>query len=171
MIGDPALYDLLHTLDIPFQYYEHPPAATIDEALRYWKDIDAVFCRNIFFRNHKGNRHYLVIMRHDRLLDIHALEKYVRQGKLSFASEARLQKYLGVKPGSVSPFGLIHDREHHVHLFIDRLLSEAEKLTFHPNDNRATLVISNSNFFRFLKHTGNFWEWIDFFFKDQFAGQ
>lgn len=150
-------------LEIPFQYYEHPPAATIEEALKYWKNIDAVFCRNIFFRNHKGNRHYLVITRYDRLLDIHSLEKYVRQGKLSFASETRLQKYLGVKPGSVSPFGLIHDREHHVHLFIDRLFSKAEKLTFHPNDNRATLVISVDAFFQFLKLMGNSWEWIDFF--------
>lgn len=163
MIGDPALYNLLHSLDISFQYHEHPPAATIDEVLKYWKDIDAAFCRNIFFRNHKGNRHYLVIMRHDRLLDIHALEKYVRQGKLSFASESRLHKYLGVSPGSVSPLGLIHDTEHHVHLFIDCALSESEKLTFHPNDNRATLVINTMDFFRFLQFCGNSWEWIDFF--------
>ena len=163
MIGDAALYNLLDALDIAYQYYEHPPAATMEEALTCWKNIDAVYCRNVFFRNHKGNRHYLVITRHDRVLDIHALEKSLHQGKLSFASEARLQKYLGVKPGSVSPFGLIHDTEHHVHLFIDRALTGAGKVTFHPNDNQATLVISSGDFFKFLEYTGNSWELIDCF--------
>jgi hypothetical protein len=61
------------------------------------------------------------------------------------------------------PFGLINDMEHHVHLFIDRALTGAEKLTFHPNDNRATLVISSGDFFKFLEYTGNSWELIDCF--------
>lgn len=162
-IGDPALYTVLESLGISFQYVEHPPAATIQDALKYWDGIDAVFCRNIFLRNHKGNRHFLVIMRHDRLLDIHALERYLRQGKLSFASESRLKRYLGVNPGSVSPFGLIHDQEHHVHLFIDQSLPAATKLTFHPNDNRATLVITGKDFFRFIQYVKNSWEFIGYF--------
>jgi Ala-tRNA(Pro) deacylase len=88
------------------------------------------------------------------------LEKRLRQGKLTFASDLRLRKYLGVEPGSVSPFGLINDTAHHVHLFIDEKLNEFERLAFHPNINTATLVVSKSDFLKFLGHAGNSFEFI-----------
>jgi Ala-tRNA(Pro) deacylase len=84
----------------------------------------------------------------------------LKQGKLTFASDQRLKKYLGVEPGSVSPFGLINDPEKHVHLFIDEKLNEFERLTFHPNVNTASLVISKSDFLKFLEYTGNTFEFI-----------
>jgi len=160
MRGQKELYEVLAELDIQFEYHEHPPLATIEEAIVHWKDYDSGRCKNIFFRNHKGNRHYLVILEHLRKLDIHDLEKRLRQGKLTFASDARLKKYLGLEPGSVSPFGLINDQDNHVHLFIDDKLKEYERLTFHPNVNTASLVISKSDFLRFLEYSGNTWEFL-----------
>jgi Ala-tRNA(Pro) deacylase len=160
MRGQKELFFLLEKLEIGFEYHEHPPLATIEEAIIHWKDYDSGKCKNIFFRNHKGDRHYLVILEHLRKLDIHDLEKRLKQGKLSFASDQRLKKYLGLEPGSVSPFGLINDREKHVHLFIDEKLKESGRLTFHPNDNRASLVISKSDFLKFLDYTGNSYEFI-----------
>ncbi len=163
MRGQKELYDLLDRLSINFEYHEHPPVATIDDAELSWKDIASGKCKNIFFRNHKGNRHYLVILEHQRQLDIHDLEKRLRQGKLTFASDQRLMKYLKLTPGSVSPFGLINDIEKHVHLFIDEKLNESERLAFHPNINTATLVISRSDFIRFLDHIGNSYEFINLY--------
>jgi Ala-tRNA(Pro) deacylase len=163
MRGQKELYDLLDSLSIEFEYYEHPPVATIEDAELFWKDIDSGKCKNIFFRNHKGNRHYLVILEHHRLLDIHDLEKRLHQGKLTFASDKRLMKYLGLTPGSVSPFGLINDHEKHVHLFIDEKLKESDRLAFHPNINTAMLVISLSDFIRFLDHLGNSYEFINLY--------
>lgn len=160
MRGQKELYELLEKLEIQFEYYEHPPLATIEEAIIHWKDYNSGKCKNIFFRNHKGNRHYLVVLEHLRLLDIHDLEKRLRQGKLTFASDQRLKKYLGLEPGSVSPFGLINDIEKHVHLFIDEKLNESDRLAFHPNVNTASLVISKSDFLRFLNYTGNNYEFI-----------
>jgi Ala-tRNA(Pro) deacylase len=160
MRGQQELYELLRQLDIRYEYHEHPPLATIEEAVVHWKNYNSGLCKNIFFRNHKGNRHYLVILEHLRLLDIHDLEKRLRQGKLTFASDQRLRKYLGVEPGSVSPFGLINDREKHVHLFIDEKLNESERLAFHPNTNTASLVVSKSDFLKFLDYTGNSYEFI-----------
>ena len=122
MQGQKELYDLLEKLNISFEYHEHPPAPTVAEAKKYWEKIDAGKCKNLFLRNHKGNRHYLVILEHRNVLAIHDLEKMLYQGKLSLASEKRLQKYLGLAPGSVSPFGLINDTDHHVYLFIDKNL-------------------------------------------------
>jgi Ala-tRNA(Pro) deacylase len=160
MKGQKELYELLEKLEIRFEYHEHPPLATIEDAIIHWKDYNSGRCKNIFFRNHKGNRHYLVILEHLRQLDIHDLEKRLRQGKLSFASDQRLKKYLGLDPGSVSPFGLINDTENHVHLFIDEKLKESDRLAFHPNVNTATLVISKTDFLRFLDYTGNSYEFL-----------
>jgi Ala-tRNA(Pro) deacylase len=160
MRGQAELYDLLNKLDIKFEYYEHPPLATIDDALEYWNNIDSGKCKNIFFRNHKGYRHYLVILEHLSQLNIHDLEKRLKQGKLSFSSDKRLKKYLGLEPGSVSPFGLINDTEKHVHLFIDEKLMDYQKLAFHPNINTATLVISRAGFLRFLEYMGNTFEFL-----------
>ena len=153
--------EYLEHLDIPYEIYEHPPLDTIEIALEYWKDIDATHCKNLFFRNHKGNRHYLVIIKDTTPFDIHSLEKMLHQGKLSFASEKRMIKYLGVKPGSVSLFGLINDGEHHVHVFLDEQLQKAEKISFHPNDNTASVVIPYSGLMKFLKERQNGFEYIN----------
>lgn len=161
MNGDPKLYELLEKLGIEYEYIEHPEAPTIEIAKQYWAGHDAKHCKNLFFRNHKGNRHYLVVLDCDCSMDIHSIEKRLHQGKLSFASEQRLSKYLGVKPGSVTPFGLINDEEHHVTLFIDRKLQEADKLSFHPCVNTASLIVSRQDFIKFVKHTTNPYEWID----------
>ena len=164
MNGDPLLYQKLDELGIPFEYHEHPPAPTIEIAVQYWKDIAATsHCKNLFFRNHKGNRHYLVIVDHRRSLAIHDLEKRLKQGKLSFASGERMQRYLGLNPGSVSPFGLIHDPAQHVYLFLDKNLKNLPKISFHPNDNTASLVIRFSDFLRFLDHCGNGYEFIELY--------
>lgn len=160
MRGQKELYELLEALSIQFEYHEHPPLATIDDAKIHWKDYNSGRCKNIFLRNHKGDKHYLVILEHLRQLNIHDLEKRLKQGKLTFASDQRLMKYLGVEPGSVSPFGLINDTEHHVHLFLDEKLNEADRLAFHPNINTASLVISRPDLLKFLNHCGNSREFI-----------
>ena len=69
-------------------------------------------------------------------------------------------KYLGLEPGSVSPFGLINDTEHHVHLFLDARLKEAVSLSFHPNDCRGTVVIARDDFERYLSIVGNSYEYL-----------
>jgi Ala-tRNA(Pro) deacylase len=161
MNGSEKLYQLLAELQIRFEYVEHPPAPTIEIAKQYWAGYDARHCKNLFFRNHKGNLHYLVILDCDCSMDIHGIEKQLHQGKLSFASEQRLMKYLGVTPGSVTPFGLINDREHHVQVFLDRRLRQAERLSFHPCINTASLIISGADFIKFMTCTQNRFEWMD----------
>jgi len=93
-------------------------------------------------------------------LDIHDLEKRLKQGKLSFASPKRMQKYLGLTPGSVSPFGLINDKENHVHVFLDENLKKSKTISFHPNINTASIVISYTDFERYLNSLGNTFEYV-----------
>lgn len=154
------VYDFLEKHGIQYEKYEHPPIPTIEEAMKYWKDIDATHCKNLFFRNHKGNRHYMVILHHKQKLGIHELEKKLKQGKLSFASEKRMIKYLKTLGGSLSLFGLINDTENHTCLFLDENLKEAEKLSFHPNNNTETLVITKEGFQKLLEAMGNPYEFL-----------
>jgi Ala-tRNA(Pro) deacylase len=160
MLGQGDLYLKLRELNISFEYYEHPLVSTISDAIIYWANIDSGKCKNIFVRNHKGDRHYLIILEHLRQLNMRDLEKRLKQGKLTFASDQRLKKYLGVDPGSVSPFGLLNDREKHVYVFIDEALRNSERLIFHPNVNTSSLVIRGTDFIRFLESAGNAFEFI-----------
>src|SRR5438105_9793793 len=102
----------LAELGITFTRHEHPPVATVEAAEAHWAGIDATHCKNLFLRNQKGDRHYLVIVVHSKRADLRAVADQIGDGKLSFGSAERLMTHLGVTPGSVSPFGLIHDREH-----------------------------------------------------------
>lgn len=157
------VFDYLDQADIPYEWYEHPEAPTIEIARQYWRNDGSKHCKNLFFRNHKGDRHFLVVFDCDQQMAIHNLEHRLHQGKLSFASEQRMERYLGLRPGSVSPFGLINDTENHVHLFLDSTLKNQPSLSFHPNDNTATVVISREAFQRFLDICGNSYEYIDLY--------
>lgn len=151
---------VLKDLDIEFKLFHHPPIPNIKEGLKHWKNIDATHCKNLFFRNHKGNKHYFVILDHRQTMAVHDMEKRLRQGKLSFASEKRLKKYLGLTPGSVTPFGLINDHENHVHVFLDDNLKQSENISFHPNINTATIEVSYDDFIKYLDWTGNSYEYV-----------
>ena len=157
------VFDYFASHGIEYTTYSHPEAPTIEIAQQYWHNDGSKHCKNLFFRNHKGNRHYLVCFDCDQSLAIRDLEQRLRQGKLSFASEQRMEKYLGLRPGSVSPFGLINDEENHTHLFLDHNLQNAESLSFHPNDSRGTVVISKEEFLRYLDAVGNSWEFIELY--------
>ena len=163
MRGQKELYDLLKQLSIDFEYHEHPPIATIEDALIHWKDYNAGRCKNIFLRNHKGDKHYLVVIEHLAHLKVRDLEQRLRQGKLTFASDKRLNKYLGVQPGSVSPFGLINDNEKNSHLFIDINLKKYDRLAFHPNINTATLVIKQTDLILFLQNINSSYEYMQLY--------
>jgi Ala-tRNA(Pro) deacylase len=156
--ADPAelpVYARLDELGISYTRHEHPPIASADAGERYWSGIDAAHCKNLFMRNQKGTRHYLVILQYQKRADLRAVADQIGDGKLSFGSPERLMTHLGVGPGSVSPFGLIHDAGHAVRVAIDRDLSKAERISFHPNTNTATIVVKFADFRRFLEACGN----------------
>src|ERR1051325_525473 len=110
----------LAALGIAYTRHEHPPVATVEDAAQYWSGIDATHCKNLFLRNQKGNRHYLVVLVHSKRADLKTVADQIGDGKLSFASPERLMTHLGLSPGSVSPFGLINDRERTVRVVLDR---------------------------------------------------
>ena len=157
------VFDFLDLHAIRYTWYEHPEAPTCEIALRYCSGDGARHCKNLFFRNHKGDRHYLVCFDAEQRLAIHDLEHRLHQGRLSFASPERMERWLGLRPGSVAPFGLINDPAHHVHLFLDTRMREWSVYAFHPNDNRATVVIRREEFARYLAAVGCSYEFIELY--------
>jgi Ala-tRNA(Pro) deacylase len=151
----------LRELGIAYERHAHPPAATVEEAVRCWEGIAATHCKNLFLRDQKGQRHYLVIVEHQKRVDLRAVAAQIGDGKLSFASPERLKAHLGVAPGSVSPFGLIHDTTHRVRVYLDRDLKQAQRISFHPNVNTVTLTLSFADFERFLAACGNAVRYVD----------
>ena len=153
--------ECLDALGIPYERHEHPPVATAEEGEVHWRGIDAVHSKNLFLRNQKGDRHYLLVVIHSKRVDLRAVASQIGDGKLSFASPDRLMRHLGVTPGSVSPFGLIHDRARHVRVFLDREIAQAERVSFHPNINTVTLVLGRPDLDRFLAAQGHAVRYVD----------
>ncbi len=153
--NEQKLYNVLEELGVEYIRYEHPPVYTVEEAQQYWKEIKGAHAKNLFLRNNKGNRHYLVVLEQSKSADLKDLSAKLASGKLSFASERRLQEHLGLDTGAVSPFGIINDEKKAVTLVIDRALQKQESVNFHPNVNTATVNLSFKDFEKFLKHCGN----------------
>jgi Ala-tRNA(Pro) deacylase len=151
----PAVYAELDRLGIRYERYEHPPVFTGEDAAIHWAPIGGVGCKNLFLRNKKGTRHYLVILDVAKQADLRQIVKFVGDDRLSFGSPERLMATLGLTPGSVAPFGLINDHRHGVRVLIDEDLRRADRLIFHPNINTASVVVSWSDLDKFLQSRGN----------------
>jgi len=149
------VFAVLDELGISYIRHEHPPVYTVEEAEKQWTEIIGAHCKNLFLRNKKGNRHYLVILEASKVADLKSLNKLLGEDRLSFASENRLMKYLGLETGAVSVFGLINDKENHVKVVIDDDLKKADAVNFHPNVNTATVGISFPDFEKFVAWCGN----------------
>ena len=147
--------DYLKDAGISYILHEHPPVYTVNEAEQYWENVEGLHCKNLFLRDNKGKRHYLVVMASHKRADLKSLSDRIGSTKLGFASEKRLAAYLGLTPGSVTPFGLINGTASEVQVILDRDVIEAEKVNFHPNENTATITLSGDDFHRFLSGLPN----------------
>jgi len=154
------VYEVLDEMGIQYEKYEHPPVFTSEEAAEYWGPIKATQVKNLFLRNKKGNRQYLVILEINKQADLRELVRIIGDDRFSFGSAERLMDTLGVTPGSVSPFGLLHPGSKEVRVIVDQDLRAAETLIFHPNLNTASVTISVADFERFLATRPNVVRWM-----------
>jgi Ala-tRNA(Pro) deacylase len=160
-MSDPQeVYRVLDALGIQYQAYEHPAVFTAEDAAAHWTPIPATPVKNLFLRNKKGDRHYLVILDIAKAADLRELVKVVGDDRLSFGSPERLMAQLGLTPGSVSPFGLIHEGSGKVQVIVDEALRGADRLLFHPNINTASVTISAADLERFLSTRPNRVRWL-----------
>ena len=159
MTSPEAVYAALDSLGISYARYDHPPVFTGDDAAEHWSAIPGRGVKNLFLRNKKGNRHYLVILPIEKEADLRRFVKAVGDDRLSFGSPERLAEHLGLTPGSVSPFGLLNNPSQSVQVFVDADLRSDERLIFHPNLNQHSLTITPADLDRFFASTGHRVKW------------
>ena len=133
---------------------EHPAVMTVAESERLVPTLPGAKTKNLFLRDKKGVRHFLVTVPHDLAVDLATLGNLLA-ARLSFASPDRLLKHLGITPGAVSLLALMNDTAGAVEFVIDRRLWQAGAVQAHPLVNTATMVIPHAELERFLAATGH----------------
>lgn len=149
----------LEDLNIKYERITHPPVMTVAEAKEI-VNVDGEGCKNLFMYDKKTNKHYLIVMQEDKKAHSNTIRRQINAGSLAFGSEESLERLLGVKPGSVSPLGIVNDRNNEVTILIDEDLTRCSRVCFHPNINTVTLVIYYRDFERFLGWSGNEYKFI-----------
>ena len=155
MLDSAALLQYLDQLSIPYQRHDHVAVYTSDQLREVESPLPGVSTKNLFMRDKKGTRHFLLVLDDTKSLSLKALAGRLGTTTLSLASPERLMTHLGVEPGAVSLLCLVNDPEHKVELLIDRDVWQAEMLQTHPLINTATLALSLADVKRFLGATGH----------------
>ena len=144
----------LAELGIQSRTVSHPPVFTVEEAKALRGELPGGHVKNLFLRNKKGAM-WLVVAEEDRPIDLKALGERIGAGRVSFGSPDRLMQYLGVIPGSVTPFGIINDTGGAVQVVLDKGLLEHDPINVHPLTNDRTTAISPKDLLAFLEATGH----------------
>lgn len=74
---------------------------------------------------------------------------------LSFAKEEELIKILNLKPGSVTPFGLLNNTGNNVEWYIDKAFMKENIIGIHPNENTATVWLHVNDLISIIKEKDN----------------
>jgi len=147
----PDIYQELARLGIEYEKHEHPAVYTVEEADVQYSALKGARTKNLFLRNKKGDRHYLMVVESHRPVDLKKMRLVLGESSLSFASPERLREHLGLEPGSVSPFGIINNPTGDVVVIVDAALLVHGFQNFHPNVNTATLTLTTEDMKKFLE--------------------
>jgi Ala-tRNA(Pro) deacylase len=148
-------YKYLADHEIGYERHDHPPVFTVEDVNRLVPPLPAAKTKNLFLRDSKGQRHFLIVVGDEKRVELKTLSGLLASSRLRFGSADRLKKHLGVDPGAVSLFAVVNDLDNAVEVIIDKELWESEAFQFHPLVNTSTLVISRDNLKRFLAQTGH----------------
>lgn len=160
-MGEAELYALFRQHGIGWAHHRHPRLHTVEESRELRGDLPGAHVKNMFLKDRKGGL-WLVTCLEDRQIRIRDLEKEIGAQKCSFGKPEVLWDALGLRPGAVSPFGLINDPEHRVRVVLDRQMLDRDPINAHPLHNEATTAVSAADFRRFFGITGHAPILVDF---------
>lgn len=156
-----AIYDLLEKSGIQYKIIEHKAMfCEADEDPTLYTEDDIVI-KNLFLRDSKGRHFYLIVLPLRKRADLKKIAEEIGSTRLGFASEARLMEYLGITPGSVSPFCLLNNENGDVPVYFDNSLKGLKSVGVHPNDNTATVLLSFDDLLKLCTANGNPVHYID----------
>ena len=145
----------LDELNIHYKLIDHPAVYTIDTMDELHLNKNGHIVKNLFLKNSNGKKHYLVVLKGNKKANLKSIKSQINSTALSFASEERLEKHLGLSKGSVTPLGIINDEEHLVNIVLDEDLKKEEIIGVHPNVNTSTVFISYNDLIKFINSFGN----------------
>ena len=146
--------DQLNELGIPFQIVEHEPVLTTEQADRFIEGIEGVRTKTMFLTNKKKRNFYLVIIDDAKRLDMDVFKEIVEENRIKMASAETLNDKMMLLPGTVSPFGLLNNRDKDIQVYFDQEIVSEERMSFHPNTNEKTIFVNTKELFTFLKAIG-----------------
>ncbi|MEM7239791.1 MAG: prolyl-tRNA synthetase associated domain-containing protein, partial [Pseudomonadota bacterium] len=152
--GESELYEMFREHGIAWQHHTHPPLHTVEESRMLRGNLPGAHVKNMFLKDKKGQL-WLVTCFEYRKIRIRDLEKQIGAPKASFGKPELLWDALGIRPGAVSPFGLINDPGHRVRSVLDEQMLAADPINAHPLHNEATTGLSRRDFLRFFEITGH----------------
>ena len=159
--GEAELYALFDQHRIAYTHNTHPPLHTVEESKELRGDLPGAHVKNMFLKDKKG-QFWLVTCLEHRKIRIRDLEKEIGAPKASFGKPEALWEHLGIRPGAVSPFGLINDPDHRVRVVLDRQMLAQDPINAHPLHNEATTTVSSADLLRFFEITGHAPQIVDF---------
>ena len=148
------LFKVLKELEISYDLHHHDAVFTVEESQKVDADIPGTHCRNLYLRD-KKKKNFLVVAANQTEVDLKNLSQTLECGRFSFGSADRLFQYLGIRPGSVCPFTVINDTDHHVQVVLDAYMMDQDIVNYHPLDNTMTISITPADLLKFLAHTGH----------------
>jgi Ala-tRNA(Pro) deacylase len=144
-----SLFARLGALGIAHRTYTHPPVFTVEEAKSLRGTLPGGHCKSLFLKDKKAGL-WLVVALEECRVDLKVLADQLRAPRFSFGSAELLYEVLGIKPGSVTPFATINDREKRVNVVLQRAMLAHDPLNYHPLENTRTTAIAPDDLVRFL---------------------
>ena len=149
------VYQFLKDNNIRYEVTEHPAVYNMEEMDNLHLPYP-YSAKNLFVRDDKKANYYLITVKEEKRVNLKEFRKQNGTRNLSFASENDLIDILRLTPGSVTPFGLLNDKEQKVKFYIDEdLLSGDGMIGIHPNENTATVWLKTEDLIKILKENGN----------------
>ena len=149
MIKKSDLIEMLLKKEILLTQHEHAALFSVEDSKEKRGIIDGAHTKNLFLKN-KKNYFCLFSCEEKSQVDLKNFSKSINAGNLSFAKREYLNKFLGIEPGSVSPYGLLNDISNAVEFFLEYKLYKSEKINFHPLLNNSTVTLKTPDFIKFM---------------------
>lgn len=150
------IYSFLKQNNIKFEVDEHIPVYNMEDLRKVSLKYSNYDGKNIFLRDDKKRNYYLITILGDKKVDLKKFKIDNGLRPLSFASEVELYNFLKLTPGSVTPLGLLNDKEKVVKFYIDKdFFKEPFIIGVHPNNNSATVWLNVNDLVDIIKNHGN----------------
>ena len=150
------VYDYIKERGIFFEITKHKAVFNMEELSEIELAYPGCDAKNLFVRDDKKKNYYLITVKGDKRVNLKEFRKENATRPLSFANENDLMDIMGLTPGSVSPLGILNDKQSKVKVFLDKdFLSLPQLIGVHPNDNTATIWLKTKDLIDIIKENGN----------------